>query len=224
LALCANDSGKHEGKRYIRGGRPRIKRAVSDLAHWLVNNTASLYTVNSLTGYLKTLGHHAPKDAIADYLRWFEDAYFFFTVRVFDASVARANANPKKVYAIDHALVRSTGSGVLVNAGHLLENLVFVALRRRFPRIHYYRTRQGREVDFLAQGENRTRMLVQVCESLASPPTRARELQAIEEAMTELKNKEGVIVTRWESESIQVKAGTVRVVPAWRFLLDLEIW
>ena len=28
LAPCANDSGKHEGKRFIRGGRPRIKRAL----------------------------------------------------------------------------------------------------------------------------------------------------------------------------------------------------
>ena len=28
VAPCANDSGKHEGKRYIRGGRPRIKRAL----------------------------------------------------------------------------------------------------------------------------------------------------------------------------------------------------
>jgi transposase len=28
LAPCANDSGKHEGKRMIRGGRPRIRRAL----------------------------------------------------------------------------------------------------------------------------------------------------------------------------------------------------
>ena len=28
VAPCADDSGKHEGKRYIRGGRPRIKRAL----------------------------------------------------------------------------------------------------------------------------------------------------------------------------------------------------
>lgn len=28
LAPCANDSGKHEGKRMIRGGRPRVKRAL----------------------------------------------------------------------------------------------------------------------------------------------------------------------------------------------------
>ena len=28
VAPCANDSGKHEGKRHIRGGRPRVKRAL----------------------------------------------------------------------------------------------------------------------------------------------------------------------------------------------------
>ena len=72
-------------------------KAVTDLAHWLVDNTASLYSVNSLTGYLKSLGHKAPKSAVADYLEWFEDAYFLFTVRLFDPSLARSNTNPKKV-------------------------------------------------------------------------------------------------------------------------------
>ena len=28
LAPCANDSGKHQGKRTTRGGRPRVKRAL----------------------------------------------------------------------------------------------------------------------------------------------------------------------------------------------------
>ena len=35
-------------------------RAVMDLAHRLIDNTASLYSVNSLTGHLKSLGHRAP--------------------------------------------------------------------------------------------------------------------------------------------------------------------
>ena len=39
-------------------------RAVTDLAHWLVNNTASLYSINRLTGYLKSCGHRAPKSAV----------------------------------------------------------------------------------------------------------------------------------------------------------------
>ena len=196
-------------------------KAAADLAHWLVNNTASLYSVNKLTGYLKSLGHKAPKLAVADYLEWFEDAYFLFTVRIFDPSLARSNTNPKKVYCIDHALVVSTSSGILVNSGHLLENLVFTALRRLYAKIHYYKTKTGREVDFIVPRHGRPQMLVQVCESLAEPQARKRETAALREAMAELDLKTGTIVTRNEDERIEAGGGTIDVIPAWRFLLEL---
>ncbi|MEZ4599880.1 MAG: ATP-binding protein [Syntrophotaleaceae bacterium] len=196
-------------------------KAVADLAHWLVDNTGSLYSVNNLTGYLKSLGHKAPKSAVSDYLEWLEDAYVLFTVRIFDASLARANTNPKKVYCIDHAMVTSISSGILVNSGHLLENLVFTALRRVTPDIFYYKTKAGREVDFLAGRQGPSRMLVQVCQSMADPQTRKRETAALAEAMTELKLTQGIIVTRNEEEQIQVEAGKIDVVPAWRFLLNM---
>lgn len=196
-------------------------KAVTDLAHWLADNTASLYSVNSLTRYLKSLGHKAPKSVVSNYLEWFEDAYFLFTVRIFDASLARSNTNPKKVYCVDHALVTSVSSGILVNSGHLLENLVFTALRRLHPKIYYYKTKTGREVDFIVPLRKRVRMLIQVCESLAEPQTRKRETAALAEAMTELNLKSGTIVTRGEDEQIDAGGGAINVVPIWRFLLDL---
>jgi predicted AAA+ superfamily ATPase len=196
-------------------------KAVSDLAHWLVDNTASFYTVNRLTGYLKSLGHKVPKSAVSDYLAWFEDAYFLFSVRLFDASLARSHVNPKKVYCVDHSLVTSVSSGVLVNSGHLLENLVFAGLRRTSPEIFYYRTKTGREVDFVLQARGRSRMLIQVCESLVEPQARKREVSALSEAMCELGLTSATIVTRAESERVEVDNGTITVVPVWRFLLDL---
>lgn len=202
-------------------------RALTDLAHRLVDNTASLYSVNSLTGYLKSLGHKAPKSAVSDYLEWLEDAFALFTVRIYDASLARANTNPKKIYCIDHALATSVGSGILVNSGHLLENLVYIALRRITPDIFYYRTRTGLEVDFIAlnaapENGKRSPTLVQVCETLADPRTRKREITALTEAMNELGALEGVIVTRAEEERIQIESGTINIVPTWRFLLHLS--
>lgn len=196
-------------------------KAVSDLAHWMIDNTASLYSVNRLTGYLKSLGHNAPRAAVSDYVAWFEDAYFLFAVRIFDASLARSNTNPKKVYCIDHALVTSTASGILLNSGHLLENLVFIALRRVHPDIFYYKTKSGKEVDFIVPVRGRPRLLVQVCESLAVPQTRKREFAALKEAMAELGLKEAVIVTRNEDEAVETDAGTIRVLPAWKFLLEM---
>lgn len=197
-------------------------RAVADLAHRLVDSAASLYTVNSLTGYLKSLGHRAPKAAVAEYLTWFEDCYFLFTVRIFDASAARRNANPKKVYCIDHALIASVASGILVNSGHLLENLVFTALRRRHERIYYYRTGTGREVDFVVPRRGRPPLLVQVCESLADPQTRKREVAALARAMAELRVTDATIVTRNQRERIEAGGARIEAAPIWRFLLDVD--
>ena len=197
-------------------------RAVADLAHRLVDCAASLYTVNRLTGYLKSLGHKVPKAAVAEYLAWFEDCYFLFTVQIFDASAARRNANPKKVYCIDHALVASAASGILVNSGHLLENLVFTALRRRHERIYYYRTGTGREVDFVVPRRGRPPLLVQVCESVAHPQTRKRELAALARAMEELGVMSATLVTRNQRERIEAGGGRIDAVPIWRFLLDAD--
>lgn len=196
-------------------------RAVVDLAHWLVDNTASLYSINNLTGYLKSLGHKAPKSAVSDYLEWFEDAYVMFTVRIFDASLARSNTNPKKIYCIDHSLVTSVSSGILINSGHLLENLVFTALRRLTPDIFYFKTKGGKEVDFIAMESDGSRMLIQVCESIANSKTKNREVAALNEAMSELQLSSGIIVTRNEEDRIVVDSGQINVVPAWRFILNV---
>ncbi len=195
-------------------------KAVKDLALKLIDNTGSLYTINKLTQYLKSLGHNVPKSSVSDYLNWFEDAYILFTVRMFDASIARANVNPKKIYCIDHAMVSSLSSGILLNSGHLLENIVFTTLRRSSSKVFYYRTNGGREVDFLVLSQKRTKTLFQVSESLEDPKTKTREVTALTEAMTELGLSEGTIVTRNEEDSFAVEAGKIHVVPAWRFILN----
>jgi len=203
-------------------------RAVADLAAWLINNTASTYTINSLTGYLSALGHKIPKTAVGDLLDWFEDAYFLFTTRIFDASLARANTNPKKIYCIDHALVRSVSPGVQDTDGRLLENIVYLALRRASAKVYYYRTKTGREVDFAVPAQNAAKAksqieLIQVCETLAAPATRERELRALTEAMSELKVKTATIVTRAEDTTQQTPAGTITIQPAWSWLLSREV-
>ncbi|MBY0544465.1 MAG: ATP-binding protein [Gammaproteobacteria bacterium] len=197
-------------------------KALIDLAHWLINNVASLYSINNLTGYLKSLGHKLSKSAISEYLVWLEDAYFFFTVRLFDASLSRSNANPKKIYCIDHALVVSIASGILINSGHLLENLVFIALRRLFKKIYYYKTKNGREIDFIVKKNDHSTILIQVCESIAEELTRKREITALNEAMSELNIQSSIIVTRNDDTVINVESGSIDVVPAWRFLFDLQ--
>ncbi len=195
-------------------------RAVSDLAHRLIDNTASLYSVNALTGYLKSLGHKSPKSAVSDYLNWFEDAYFFFTVRVFDASLARSNTNPKKIYCIDHGLIQSASSGILTNSGHLLENMIFLVLRRKFNPVYYYKTADGREVDYIVRDNQGEIQLIQVCESLQNRETKNREILALQTAMNELNLHFGLIITLHDEEEIRTDAGTIKCIPAWKMSLE----
>jgi len=49
----------------------------------------------------------------------------------------------------------------------------------------------------------------------------SQSADALAEAMTELKLSQGFIVTRNKEEQIQVNAGTIDVVPAWRSLPNL---
>ncbi len=196
-------------------------RALSDLAHRLIDSSASLYTINSLTNYLKSLGHKIPKTKVVNYIAWLEDAYFLFTVYIYDASLARRNTNPKKIYCIDHALVTSTSPGILLNMGHILENLVYIALRRLYTDIYYYKTKTGKEVDFIIPHSGGRPLLIQVSETLLEPRTREREISALLEAMHERKVPQGYIVTRQEEDKIETKEGVINVLPAWQFLLDL---
>lgn len=157
----------------------------------------------------------------------FEDAGLLFSVNIFSISPTRISVNPRKVYCIDHALVSSVSSGILTNRDSLLENLVFTALHRVTPEIFYHKTKTGREVDLVVllasvPGQERAILLIQVCASLADPRVRQSEVRSLSEAMVELAVAEGTIVTWRTDETIPVGFGTIRVVPVWRFLLELE--
>lgn len=202
-------------------------RAVIDLAHWLVYNIGSYYSVSHLTDYLKSLGHRVRKSSVVDWLVAFEDAGLLFSVNIFSSSPTRISVNPRKVYCIDHALAASTSSGILTNRDNLLENLVFTALRRVTPEIFYHKTKTGREVDLVAllpsvPEQDGAVMLIQVCASLANPRVKQSEVRSLSEAMVELAVAEGTIVTWRIDETIPVGFGTIRVVPVWRFLLEME--
>lgn len=75
---------------------------------------------------------------------------------------------PKKVYAIDTGLANAVGFSP--NTGKLLEDLVFLALRRRTPEVYYYTSPGGFEVDFYLP---ETRELIQVSQNLAQPASRS---------------------------------------------------
>lgn len=144
------------------------------------------------------------------------DAYLLYRVEIHSRSQKAKQVNPQKLYAIDTGLLQAMSFRNAEDRGAMLENMVFMHLRRQGIHPEYYLTPSGAEVDFVIAGKARELQLVQVCWSLEDPQTRLRELRAIHEAKAQLKADHGTIVT-WRDEG---ETEGVRIVPAWRWLLE----
>ncbi|MFH1529245.1 MAG: ATP-binding protein, partial [Pseudomonadota bacterium] len=191
--------------------------ALRYLIRHLLNNVGAPFSVNRCYNDLRSQGFRVGKDTLHELLDHLHDAFLVFPIKIRSGSERARMVNPRKVYAVDTGLVRANSRSVTPDWGHLLENFVFLELRRRGVEIDYIRSSGGHEVDFIARTPDRRDHLIQVCWSLGEPATRARELRALEEAMVEYGLERGTIVSFDEEEEIETGAGRIDVVPAWRW-------
>lgn len=197
--------------------------ALRHLVNRMVNGIGTLFSFRKVEEELKALGFSLNRNMVAQYLQWLEDAYFLFTIPVYSASVARQARELRKVYCVDHAMANTLSNGVLKNRGQMLENMVFVHLRRYTPQVYYYKTKNALEVDFIAVFPEGEKLLVQVCADMSAADTRKRELRALQAAMAESGLRHGLIVTNSAPESITTEAGDIELVPASAFLAHAPI-
>ncbi len=195
-------------------------RALVRAGYRLICNVSRNYSINRITSHLKSFGYKVSKSFVSSCMDWFEDAYFLFTVKIFSPSASKQNANVKKIYCTDHSLTRSVATNILADQGHLLENIVFIHLRRFTEDIFYYRTRNGKEVDFIWTDTRRNRHLVQVSYALSDEATRKREFSALFLAMDELDITTSSLVTFDQEGSLSKDNRKIRIIPAWKYCLD----
>jgi hypothetical protein len=193
--------------------------ALRHLVRHLLGAPGAAFSVHKFYNDLRSRGVAVSKDTLHAALDHLADAYLFFVVPIRSRSERARMVNPRKVYAVDTGLAHASSREPGRDHGRLLENLVYLDLRRRGFAVEYLVTEGGREVDFVATAPDGALALVQVSADLRAEATRRREVGALEEAMAELGLDRGTVVTRYEGETIATGAGRIDVVPAWRFLL-----
>ncbi len=194
--------------------------ALRYLERRLLASPAGRFSVSKLFNDLKSQGMRVGKDTLYEYLAHLEDSFLLSTVTIASPSARVRQANPRKCYPIDPALSSALSFRASGDVGHLLETAVYLELRRRGRSVAYVSTRSGYEVDFLAEDSRGSRELIQVCAVLEDPATRQRELRALEEGMAETGCERAILVTLREEGSVEVAGQPVRIVPAWRWMLE----
>ena len=187
--------------------------ALKELAFTLMSNPANLVSFNKLKKQFQ-LGS---VNTIKNYISYMEDSWLIFTLNIYDYSVKRQQIAPKKIYGIDLGMLNSVGFQFSPNTGKLLENLVYLALRRQTDEIYYYNSPEKYEVDFYLPD---SRQLIQVTQQMNNPATRKREFRAIKSALPHIK-VEHVLILSENNEEHQVVAGVpveIRSIAEW--LLD----
>ncbi len=189
----------------------------------LLSNFAREFTVNRMLKDLKSQGVRVGEDTLHAYLGYLIDARLIHTIGIRRSSYRARQVNPRKVYAVDPGLAAATAHPSADDIGHLLENAVYLDLRRRYSRLHeeavsYYSDVEG-SVDFVVDGVADEPIIVQACVSLSDAGTRERELCGTEAAMRGTGATSATVVTLTESGEYDTPSGAIRAVPAWRWLL-----
>ncbi len=182
------------------------------LTVYLLSNIGRLFTANRL----KSLIEVGSTNTITEYLSHLEDTYLLYYVPKFDHSYRKQLVDPRKVYAVDTGLVRANSVSFNEDLGRLLENMVFLHIRRSFKEIYYFSGK--RECDFVVLQKGIARTAIQVCYDL-NPDNLERELNGINEAMEFFGLREGLLVTYSQHDSFDTAGGKVTVVPMAEFLL-----
>lgn len=188
------------------------------LIRHLLSAPATLFSVNKFHNDLKSQGIACGKNTLHEFLEHLSDAYLFYPVTIHSRSERARRVNPRKVYAIDTGLITAFMHQPGSDSGRLLENAVFMELRRHCRYIEYYRTKSGFEVDFIATADTGKQTLYQVSLELNNPATRKREIRALTEAMKETGVGKGMIITLEDEEHIETGYGTIYVIPAWLWM------
>lgn len=160
----------------------------------MIHNVGNPFTINKFYNELKGQGYKSGKDILYEYAEHIEDAYLSFFVDIYDTSIRKVRANPRKIYAIDPGLVRSLVLNHNRDLGRLFENVIFLDLKRLGCKVSYYLTAHRNEIDFIAETPRGYKKCFQVAWELDHGKTFEREQRALEEGMKEL-NMDGEIIT-----------------------------
>jgi len=182
------------------------------------------YSISKLYNTLKSLNYEIGKTTLQNYLNYIENSYLLFSVPIFSYKIKDQMQYPRKIYFIDNIFINTISTKFSKNYGRIYENVVAVTLFKKLgDSIHYWKSLQKEEVDFIVKDGFKVKQLIQVCYNLGDIATKTREVRALLKASKELKCKNLLIITEdYEDEERAAWFGTkrkIKFIPLWKWLL-----
>lgn len=191
----------------------RNPKLVKELALYLLSNIGKEFSFQKL----RKMYDLGSVNTVIALIGYYEDSYLLFTVPQFDFSLRSRLVNAKKVYAIDTGLIRANSVSFSQDRGRMLENIVFIQLKRIGREVFYFK--KNNECDFIARDANKNLELFQVCFEL-NEDNKDREINGMLAAMEYTKLKTGTILTLNQTDELDFDNKKIIVMPVWQWLIQ----
>ncbi len=148
------------------------------LCCFLASNIGSAFSSTNIINILKSQKVEISRLTLSTYLNALIDSYFIERVPRFDVRGKATLRTEEKYYLTDTGFRHHLIISPVKDYGHILENIVYLELCRRFKRVRIGKNAQ-KEIDFIVQ-TNDGFAYYQVAQTVLDPNTLDRELSAFE--------------------------------------------
>ncbi|EHP69876.1 MAG: ATP-binding protein [Metallosphaera yellowstonensis] len=196
------------GRDVVEGCRIREVGKLRALSLFYVTNVGNRVSLRRIS---RSLG--IPLRTVERFTACLQEAMLVYFLPPLSPSFSEMVKGERKVYSVDQGLSNVVGYRLNQNLGSLLENVVYLELRRRYGEggLFYYRGK--REVDFLVVRDNEVREAYQVTYNLADE----RELDGLREVLRRKKVEAKLLTLDEEGDVMGVKVRKV-----WKWLLGFD--
>ena len=191
----------------------REVKVFRELASFLFTNVTKEISYNSLKN---TLGFKSVM-SVKNYIEFMRESFLVFELYKYDYSLKKQFVSDKKIYVIDNGLRNSVSFYFLKDSGRLLENMVFLELKRQGMEVYFFKDKK--ECDFIIKEKGIIITAMQVCFELNSE-NMEREVNGLKEAMKKFNLKHGLILTKNQENIIKTDELIMEVTPVWKWLLE----
>ena len=147
------------------------------VVRYIIENTGNLISANAIYTYLKHENLKIGKPTIYNFLEYLENAYLISKVSKEDLVGKKEIIGDEKFYLMDTGFYKSQLDEKQQNIGHILENIVFLELKRQGYKITFGKI-NGYEIDFVCK-KNNQKIYFQVAYLIEDDETVEREFRPL---------------------------------------------
>ena len=147
---------------------------LENVAKFLLHNIGNVVSVSKIANTLKSQGKGADQKTVDKYLRGLTDSLLLYEAQRYNLKGKMFLSTNSKYYAVDISLRTMLVKGSESDIGHILENIVYLELKRRGCNVYVGQLDDG-EIDFVAVKDSEI-VYYQVSATVLDENTLKREL------------------------------------------------